>query len=106
MRKQLCSLVLAMLLGGCSLVAADLDRTSEIAQKFDKPGVVACVDAVKGEVAKLRAIREEESKGLLSSGLKLYLYDDQLRASETVVSKACNAVVGAIVLRGLRQLVD
>lgn len=104
--KKLCSLLFAMLLGGCSLVTADLDRTRELAMEAGKKSVVECVDVVRAEMAKLRTIREKDAKGVLSASLLAYLYEEQVRVSEPVIRVACDEVAGALLLQGLSKFVD
>lgn len=112
---------LALQLGGCGAIAGplvekvgtDLERTSELAKKYNKPAVAKCADWMLTKVAEIKAnhtgldqLRSEPTDGLLSASLKAALLAEFVRSLEESNSPAvraefkaaCGEVAGDILL--------
>ena len=127
MFKRILALALTLTLSSCAAISEkvveiagnDLQRTSEIAEKYGKPEVKACSDFLLGSLrsedsalAQMDALLKEETKGLASAALKAAiladlvasLRDGAARAKfESDFQKNCNAVAGAIMMNILRD---
>ena len=98
----------------------DLQRTSEMAAKYGKPGVKQCVDFMLVQVGKLQqadsqlaALRDEPTAGLFSAALKAALVAEALKALETAngpefkaqFKQACSEVAGDVLFNVMADAV-
>ena len=125
------TLVMVGVLAGCSvpqvvlekvagIAKKDLQRTSELATKYNKPDVAKCADFLLASLnaedstkAKLDELLKEDTSGLASAGLKAALLaelinglNDPAKQStfEESFKSNCSAVAGAIMLNILRDV--
>lgn len=124
---QIWVIALALILTGCSQVnekviqvaGNDLQRTSELAEKYGKPEVKVCADFLLGSLksedsvqVKIAELSKEDVKGLASAGLKAALLAELVRSLNDPAQRAkfesdfktnCQAVAGAIMMNILRD---
>jgi hypothetical protein len=123
-------LIITMITSGCSAIKGeivgkvaeiagnDLTRTSELAEKYGKPGVKQCSDFMLAQVAKLQtadgqlaALQAEPTSGLFSAALKAALIADALRTLQATsgpqfkaeFQAACNQVAGDILFNVMQD---
>lgn len=121
-------LIVLMILGltSCSVsekivevAGNDLQRTSEMAEKYGKPDVKVCADFLLGSLksedstlAKIQELMKEDVKGLASAGLKAALLEEYARSLNDPALRAkfeadfrlnCEKVAGAIMMNVLRD---
>ena len=119
--------VLGLILAGCGPIATkvtkvvgnDLARTSELAQKYNKPEVKQCSDYlivaindISAVDEKLAALQAEQTSGLISLSFKNILIAELLREQASEANKekfekgfdeACGQVAGEIMLNLVRD---
>ena len=119
-------LSICLALSSCSQVVTkvvevagnDLTRTSELAEKYGKPGVKKCSDFMLTQVAKLQAadgslsaLQAEPTSGLFSAALKAALIADALKtlqdangpAFKADFKAACSEVAGDILFNVMQD---
>ena len=117
--RALAGLLLLVGFVGCSAVSGkvveiagnDLQVTSDLAKKYNKPNVALCADFMLTKVkqlqasnAEIEALRNEPTAGLMSAALKAAIIADHLRELESIngptfkkdFQTACAAVSGDI----------
>jgi conjugal transfer/entry exclusion protein len=123
-------LALCLFLAGCSSIKGDivgkvadftgndLTRTSELAEKYGKPGVKQCSDFMLAQVAKLQsadgqlaALQAESTNGLFSAALKAALIAEALKSLQEAngpqfkaeFKAACSEVAGDILFNVMQD---
>jgi hypothetical protein len=128
-RNAVLALVCGAFLAGCSTGSAiverienrfglDLEKTSDLARRYNKPEVAQCSDfllatlrAQDGARAQLDALLKEETEGILSAALKAALIaelgrslaDQDKSQFEADFRENCDAVAGDIMIKLLRD---
>lgn len=115
MKSVILFIVLAIfILSGCSVtgggpisqgvgdfIGKDAHRGAEIAAKYGAPEIATCLTFVEQSVTQSNALVTEDTNGVLSLSVKLYLLAQQLRGNqqaEAEFKSKCGAVAAGLLL--------
>ena len=101
--------MIALVLGGCAvggpvermatgILVKDLTRAEEMAAKYGKPDIASCAKHLREAVAGKEARLAEDSDGLLSLALKLYLLKEGAAGSEEEFKKQCGPFAAGLLM--------
>lgn len=107
MKNIIFIVILSFLIGGCSaiqgkvteVVGNDLQRTIEIAEKHGKPEIAKCAQYLKQSIDGDAALAGENTAGLISTALKLYLLQESKPVAEEQFKAQCGNVAAGLMLQ-------
>jgi len=96
-----CSAVETKVVG---IVGNDLQSTVDIAEKYGKPEIATCAKFLKQSIDGDTALAKEDTKGLISLALKLYLLQESKPAAEEEFKKQCGTVAAGLLLQAGKSM--
>jgi len=104
MRNVIVTILLAVMLSGCSVVGGDLDKTIYLAEKYGKPQVAKCASYLRQALDKDMALMAEDTDGLISLAFKYYLMQESSPEAEEAFKRECSEVAIGILLQARKVI--
>ncbi len=114
MKKYLSLLLMVLFLGGCvvsraksvalKIVDRDLETTQVIAERHGSPEVVVCIEHLRTAVGGKAELLAEDTDGLFSYALKMYLLREGSQESEKAFREKCGPIAAQLMLQAGKKI--